>query len=145
MKESMDTEIIYQKKFPLKEKTDIESPDDELPENIQFPSFEKLMERITKETAYVVIPEREERAKVFINKAIEASETYEFDLTIEKRIPRISACFCIDPLGPMTQMLAVIKEADDIDFLPAKEDGKITLCLDFYTHTVYVRGKRTRP
>ena len=144
MKESMDTEIIYQKKFPLKEKTDIQIPDDEYPTPPPR-SFEEMMERITKETAYVVIPEREERAKVFINKAIEASETYEFDLTIEKRIPRISACFCIDPLGPMTYMLDVIKEADDIDFLPAKEDGKITLCLDFYTHTVYVRGKRTRP
>lgn len=141
----MDTEIIYQKKFPPHESPDVETHDDELPENIQFPSFDKLMERITKETAYVVIPEREERAKVFINKAIEASETYEFDLTIEKRIPRISAWFCIDPLGPMTQMLAVIKEADDIDFLPAKEEGKLILCLDFYTHAEYVRGKRTRP
>jgi len=141
----MGSEIIYQKKFPKSEIPDNETADVDIPDDVPQLSFEKLMERITKETAYVVIPEREERAKVFINKAIEASETYEFDLTIEKRIPRISACFCIDPLGPMTQMLAVIKEADDIDFLPAKDEGKLTLCLDFYTHAEYVRGKRTRP
>lgn len=140
----MDTEIIYQKKFPPTESPDIEIPDDEYPTPPPR-SFEEIMERITKETAYVVIPEREERAKVFINKAIEASETYEFDLTIEKRIPHVSAYFCIEPLGPLTHMLDVIKEADDIDFLPSKEDGKITLCLVFYTHAKYVRGKRTKP
>ncbi len=141
----MSTEIIYQKKFPPHEIPDIETHDDELLENIQIPSFEKLMERIYNETAYVLIPAREERAKVFISKAIEVSETYEFDLMIIKRIPHISAYFDIEPMGPMTQMLDVIKEADDITFFPAKDEDKITLCLDFYTHAEYVRGKRTRP
>ena len=83
IEEAIYEEVIYEKKFPKWEmpsdeelaenKVDTDEPKERL-------TFEQIMERIYKDVTYVPIPERAEKAKAFIRKAIEVSELYDSPL-----------------------------------------------------------------
>lgn len=141
--------VIYEKKFPKSEMPSdeelaaIELEKDEKTEHL---TFEQIMEKIYKDVIYVLMPERAEKAKEFVCKAIEVSELYEMDIKIEYHLSHISATYYFNYGGGMKHLTDVIGMADDLAFFGRKDkEYDIVMSLDFYTHAEYRRGRQMNP
>ena len=144
----MNSKIIYEKKYPpleippLEEIKEQNTTADEKTERL---TFEQIMEKIYKDMVYVLIPEREAKAKAFIRQAIAVSELYEMDVKIEQHFSHISATYYFDYGCGMKHLLDVAKMADDLAFFKPKEGHDIVMSLDFFTHLEYRNGRQVRP
>lgn len=142
-------EVIYEKKYPKCEMPSDEelaevdiTPDEE----VEHLTFEQIMEKIYKDVTYVLMPERIEKAKEFVRKAIEVSEAYEMDIKIERRTSHISVTYYFDFGGAMKRLTDIIGMADDLAFFGRKDkEYDIVMSLDFYTHAVYRNGRQVQP
>lgn len=141
--------VIYEKKFP---KWDMQSDEDsaeveiEVDEEKEHLTFEQIMEAIYKDVIYVFLPDRVEKAKAFIRKAVEVSELYEMDIKIEQRTSHISVTYYFDFGGGMKALTDIIGMADELAFFGRKDNAyDIVMSLDFYTHAVYRNGRQVEP
>ena len=143
----MIEEVIYEKKFPKWEMpTNEELGEIETNEEVEHLTHEQIMDRIYKDVVYVLMPERAERAKAFVRKAIEVSDLYEIDIKIEKRTSHISVTYYFNFGGGMKFLPDIIGMADDIAFFGRKDEAyDIVMSLDFYTHAVYRKGRKVNP
>lgn len=144
----MNSKIIYEKKYPpleipsLEEIKEQNATADEKTERL---TFEQIMEKIYKDMVYVLIPEREAKAKAFIRQAIAVSELYEMDVKIEQHLSHISATFYFDCGMGMKHLLDIAKIADDVSFFTKIRGHDIAMSLDFFTHLEYRNGRQVRP
>lgn len=79
----MQSKTIYEKQYPKWEiptEEEIKEMNEVEVEETEHLSFEQIMEKIYKDMIYVLMPERKEKAKAFILKAIAVSELYEMDI-----------------------------------------------------------------
>ena len=143
----MIEEVIYEKKFPKWEMpTDEELDEIKTNEEVEHLIHEQIIDRIYKDVVYVLMPERTEKAKAFVRKAIEVSNLYEMDIKIEKRTSHISATYYFDFGGGMKYFTAIIGLADDIACCGRKDKAyDVVMSLDFYTHAVCRNGRQVSP
>jgi len=142
------SEVIYEKKFP---KIDIPSVEvikkmnKSETDNAERITFEQIIEKIYKDVVYVFMPERKEKAKVFVEKAIEVSELYEMDICVEQHFSHISVSYYFDCGGAMKYLIDVISLADEISFFRPKDGYELIMSLDFYTHAEFRNGRQCEP
>lgn len=143
----MRSEVIYKKQFPKLEIPTLDSltADDISATEKEHISFEEIMRRIYKDMVYVLLPERQKKAKEFIETAIEVSELYEMDIEIKQHLSHISVSYYFDCGGGMKHLIDIISKADEIAFFRPKEGFDIIMSLDFYTHAEYRNGRRIEP
>ena len=93
-------ETIYKKQFHRETPEEIETkPSDFIRDyegKVETPSFEEIMKEIYSNVSYLVLPEREKRAKDFIKTAIEISNDYEVDIEIKEHLSHISVTYFFD-------------------------------------------------
>ncbi len=137
---------IYEKKFPKEEIPILEMPED-VPADMETEhlTFDEIMEQIYKDMVYVVMPGREEKAIAFMRKAVAISELYEIDIKIEEHISHVCVTYYFNCRGSMKHMTDIIGEADDLAFFTHIKGYDIVMCLDFYTHAEYRRGRLLNP
>ncbi len=146
------SKVIYEKTFPkedllelykqVKEETLVEAEAEEETEHL---SFDEMMKRIYKDMVYVKMPGRTEKAIAFMRKAIEISELYEIDIEIEEHLSHICVTYSFNCGAGMKHLTEIIGEADDLAFFTHIEGYDIVMCLDFYTHAEYRRGRQVNP
>ena len=141
------SKTIYEKKFPKEELPILEMPDIEVPADTETEhlTFDEIMERIYKDMVYVVIPGREEKAIVFMRKAVEISELYGIDIKIEEHFSHVCVTYYFSCGAGMKHMTDIIGAADDLAFFTHIKGYDIVMYLDFYTHAEYLRGRRMAP
>ncbi len=141
------SKTIYEKKFPKEEISLSDKLDKSIPANTETErlSFDEIIQCIYKDTVYVLIPGREEKARDFIRKAVEVSELYEIDIKIEEYTSHVCVTYYFNCGGGMKHLTDIIGEADDIAFFTHIKGYDIVMSLDFYTHAEYRRGRLVNP
>lgn len=109
------------------------------------PSFDDLRKTYYSDVTYIVLPEREKRAKKFIKTAIDISNTYEIDIEIEEHLSHISVAYYIDCGAEMGFMREIMAMSDNLNFFTRINGYDLVICLDYYTKAVYKKGKLLRP
>lgn len=136
--------ILYEKKYP-KRKIDELPAAFERNDEARKQSFDDIMQELLQDTIYVLMPERKERAVLFIQTAIEVSKAYELDIKIEEHLSHLTVYFYFDCSGCMGFLKEVVALADDLAFFTHAEGYDLVLALDYYTHAVYRHGRRINP
>lgn len=135
--------IIYEKKYPQ------DTPEEPVyaPEGRKVPdmSFGEFMQRGYENRFSIPIPDRENGAKAFIAAAKDVSELYQLDVKITEHIDHLSADFYFNAGGSLRDLKEVLKLADDISFFANVCGYEIIMSLDYYTHAVFIRGRRIYP
>lgn len=139
----MDTGVVYERKYP---KVDAEALYREMEEQAsdetgQPSTFNEIMAKIYSNTAYVIMPQREQECEAFIEVAIEVSELYEIDCKITNHFDHVTVNYSFDCAGNMRELKRVFSLADDYSFFAGIYDRDITVCLDYYTHAVVRNGR----
>lgn len=143
-------EIIYRKQFHRETREEFEADLSDFTEeheecNGRVASFEEILKEIHSNITYVVLPEREKRAKAFIKTAIEISNDYELDIEIEEHLSHISATYYFDCSAGMGFLKQIIEMSDDIAFFDHIKDYDMVMSLDFYTKAVFKRDRLIQP
>lgn len=146
----LETEVIYEKKFPKKSIDEIEASmieqgipvEDESPKRM---TFDEIMDEIHKGVEYVFLPERVKTAEVFVKTAIEIAEAYELDVKIVKHYSMISVNYGFNSAACMGLLRKVMMFADDIAFFSHIKGYDIVMSIDHYTHAIIRNGKRIKP
>lgn len=141
---NMKKEIIYSKKYPVRDYTAMMEQQKELPEGL-IPTYDEMMERIARDITYEVLPERKEKSRKFIQGAIKISEIYEYDIEIRELDTHIQVHIAFDAPSPLGLLRHLIGAADDTDIFLDSNGRNITLLLEYYTHGIYLRGRRIYP
>lgn len=135
--------IIYEKTYPK------ETPEEATyePESRDRPdmSFEEFMRRGDENRFSIPIPNREHGAIAFVAAAQDVSALYRLDVIITEHIDHISADFYFNAGGSLGYMKEVLKLADEISFFSNVRGYDIVMSLDYYTHAVFVRGRKMHP
>ena len=140
--------VLYERRYPKQTMEDLkaeaESSTEQL-ENMPKLSYQEFMERIYRNRVSVRIPEREKAASTFIRIARWISEFYELDIKITKHTDHISANYYFNSSGGLRHLREVVKYADDISFFTNINGYDIVMCIDFYTHAVFLNGRLMHP
>lgn len=140
----MKKEIIYSKKYPVRDYTAMMEQLKELPEGL-IPTYDELMERIARDITYEVLPERKEKSRKFIQGAIRIAEIYEYDIEVRALDTNIQVNISFDGSRPLGLLNRLIGAADEVDLFLGGSERDVTLSLDYYTHAGYLRGRRIYP
>jgi hypothetical protein len=143
-------EIIYRKQFHGETLEEIEANLSDFAEdhedfNGNAASLEEILKEIYSNVTYIVLPEREKRAKTFIKTAIEISNDYELDIEIEEHLSHISATYYFDCGAGMGFLKQIIEMSDDITFFDHIKGFDLVMSLDFYTKAVFKRNRLILP
>ena len=142
-------EIIYKKQFHRETPEEIETkPSDFIRDyegKVETPSFEEIMKEIYSNVSYLVLPEREKRAKDFIKTAIEISNDSEVDIEIKEHLSHISVTYFFDCCAGMGFLKKLIEMSDDISFFEHIRGHDLALSLDYYIKAVFKRGRLIQP
>lgn len=148
-----EEKLIYSKRFHnlTAQELEEEMENDKDFENYK-PRYETgndFIENFIKKAEYVPIPARIENKQVFIDMAIELSQTYEIDTDIYEADGHIAAKLLFMPcsfMGGVKEMfMDVLDMADDISFFTSKENpDAIELIASYNTHDLYVEGRKIR-
>ena len=143
-------EIIYKKQYHRETIDEIEAAISDFKENFgdaseQSITFDEIMKKIYSNVTYLVLPEREKKAKVFIKTAIEISTDYEIDIEIEEHLSHISVTYYFDCCAGMGFLREIIEMADDISFFNHIKGFDLGMSLDFYTKAVFKRDRLIQP
>lgn len=148
-----EEKLIYSKRFhnPTAQELEEEMKNDKDLENYK-PRYETgndFIENFIKKAEYIPIPARMENKQVFIDMAIELSQTYEIDTDIYEADGHIAAKLIFMPcsfMGGVKEMfMDVLDMADDISFFTSKENPNvIELIASYNTHDLYVEGRKIR-
>lgn len=148
-----EEKLIYSKRFhnPTAQELEEEMNNDKDFENYK-PRFETgndFIENFIKKSEYVPIPARIENKQLFIDVAIELSQTYEIDMDIYEAEGHISAKLLFMPcsfMGGVKEMfMDVLDMADDLLFFTSsKNPNAIELIATYNTHDLYVEGRKIR-
>ena len=145
----IQAKIIYERTYPIQsydEQIDIENGCGLFRnETVEEMKYEEIEEMLFRDIEYVLLPEREQSAIRFIALAKELSEAYLLDIRIKKLKDHINAIYFFNSAGGMGFLKEIIVLADNIDFFTNINGYEIGLSLDYYTHAVYMRGKRIIP
>lgn len=107
--------------------------------------FEEFLKQMCEDFVYVLIPSRQKAARAFIRLAREISELYQLDVKITQHTSHISVDFYFNSAARMKYMKEIVAAADDVAFFANIFGCEINLCLDFYTHAVYQKGRQIMP
>lgn len=138
--------IIYEKWFP--EDTANDSSD---VQSFEFSSLwdkmspEDISRWIHKGVTYIFLPKRQQLSKSFVQKAIRLSNLYQVDIRIRSRFECIVVTYYLESGVGLGIFKNLLRLADDVSILPAKDKHKFTLSLIFFTHAVYFRRIRLYP
>lgn len=138
--------IIYEKKYPHMNLDDYDQIHDEATksavEEIKWDSKE-ICKRVFERTVRVMMPERVEGVRHFVDMAKELAEFYEIDTTVTEYEDRIVATFIVDTCYTFSGVKKIILFSDDICFQQKEEN--IMLSVIFYTHATYSSGRKITP
>lgn len=90
------------------------------------------------------IAERESEVQSFIDTAIQISNVFQLDLTVEKNDECVSATFTVEG-GPCPESLKPLFILADRYFFTVCKDYRLMISLDYYTHRVYRNGRLLAP
>ncbi len=140
-------EMIYQKKYPkvtLKklmaecEKIDMES-------DVSMPSFDEFMKKISKETCYVLMPEKQKQADRFIQEAIAFAELHTTDVEITKDLSYINVRLFIDGGGVFQGFRRLMSMADQFSVFESNREYDFVIDISYYTHALFRNGRQIYP
>lgn len=140
--------VIYEKRFPKKDVDELfESLEAsaELQDELMPPSFQDMMNKLNRNTVYVLMPEREASAQQFLRTAIDVSSTYQLDIKVEEHRSHITVYYYFNSSGCMGFLRRVLEYADDLAFFTNIKGYDIVMAIDYYTHAVYRRGRKVNP
>ncbi len=127
----MRADIIYEKKYPrISDQSEQNAPTGAAVQNAAFDEFIEKLNDIT----YAPIPGRAEGSKIFIRTAIEISEQYELDITIQRHKSYYTVTYSFDCGGGMTDIGRIFGMADQFAFFKDIHGTDITIVMDYYTH-----------
>ena len=128
--------IIYEKKYPPEEEGDKLIPPEEI-----LPAFAEAFSHLS----FRYMPEREEGKEAFIQKAIEFSEKYKYDIKISEARLSVKAELSFDHqynLGDFTRLIGM---ADDITIRSGVNGREFSVSLLYYIHAVLRDGNVVIP
>lgn len=140
----MKKEILYSKKYPVRDDTAMMEQLKELPEK-SIPTYDEMMERIARDITCEVLPDRKEKSRKFIQGAIKIAEIYEYDIEIRELDTHIQVHIAFDAPRPLGLLNRLIGAADDADIFLNSNGRDVTLILEYYTHGIYLRGRKIYP
>lgn len=109
-------------------------------------SFEEFW-RKCQEAVVVLVPARLEGAKAFIQKVMNFSAWFNYDIEIEQLSREIQAKMKIDVLSLSghckDEFVGLIQTADDLSIYKTKDDDTV-FTFSYYTHEIYYDGKKSR-
>lgn len=144
----MLAEIIYEKKYPhidlMAELAHAEAKESRETE-MHMATFDEMMEKTYANTTYILIPERIESSKKFIQTAIEVSALYKLDIRIERHVDHISVDYSFHCGGGMREINRVFGMADQFSFFKDIFGRDITISMDYFTHAVVRNGRIVAP
>lgn len=141
------SKLIYEKKYP---KTDFDElkakSDDSDDQKSEMLPPKEYFAKIEQNTTYFPIPGRIAGKEAFIKTAIAIGELYEFDTKIYECKSHVSVWLSLDYGGGMLSGLKhIFQLSDDFDFLVGVEGREFTIICDYYTHEVWLNGRKTAP
>lgn len=108
--------------------------------------FDTFMKKLKESTAEE-IPERKEKAELFVNMIMEFCDFFEHDVEITKNQHDIEAKLSIECLvlsrHCKNDFCRILELADEIDIHTDRSNNHV-MCLRYYTHEVYFDGRKTR-
>lgn len=109
-------------------------------------SFEEFWKKC-QEAVVIPVPARLEGAKVFIQKVMDFSAIFSYDIEIEQLNREIQAKMKIDVLSLSgyckDEFVNLMQMADDLS-LYRTQDGDTVFTFSYYTHEIYFDGKKSR-
>lgn len=132
---------IYQKTYPMID-TFIETVS-QTSDTVPPLSFEDFMKKAN-DVQLEYIAEREIEVQSFIDTAIQISNVFQLDLTVEKDDECVSATFTVES-GPCPESLRPLFIFADRYFFTVCKDYRLMISLDYYTHRVYRNGRLVAP
>ena len=146
-----EEKLIYSKRFyqPTMQELEEEINNDKDFENYK-PRYETgndFIENFLNKVEYVPIPVRIKDKQIFIDMAIELSQTYEIDTDIYEAEGHIAAKLIFMPCSFMCDvkemLMDILDMADDISFFTSnKNPDAIELIVSYNTHDLYVEGRK---
>lgn len=121
----------------------------EVPEGAHTPNMESFDEfwRKCQEAVIIPVPARLEGAKVFIQKVMDFSAWFSYDIEIERLNREIQAKLKIDALSLSghckDEFISLMQMADDLSIYQTKDNDTI-FTFSYYTHEIYFEGKPSR-
>lgn len=106
-------------------------------------SFDDFMNKAN-DVQLEYIAERETEVQSFIDTAIQISNTFQLDLTVEKTDECVSASFTVES-GPCPESLKPLFILADRYFFTVCKDYRLIISLDYFTHRVYRNGRLIAP
>lgn len=109
-------------------------------------SFEEFWKKC-QEAVVVPVPERLEGVKEFIQKIMEFSSWFSYDIDIEQLNREVQAKIKIDVLSLSghckDEFVGLMQMADDLSIYRTK-DGDTVFTFSYYTHEIYFEGRPSR-
>ena len=129
--------IIYQHVYSPIDIEEIEEPLEESgSDNDHRLSYKELEEKYFNNAQLLLDNTRIYGKQDFIKAAISLSEWYELDILILECKSHISVELTVDQCVSMKLFKSLFLLADELTIISSKNDGKIALYLDYYTHVV---------
>lgn len=137
--------IIYERHYPKEELPGFDPPEtNELTEE-EHKAAAEFFRELELSRVRVLLPERALGAVYFKKAAIGVSELYELDLKLVERDSHISATLSFDCGGSMSALHPLLALGDDYSFFKDIFDRDITICVDYYTHAEFRKGRKKAP
>lgn len=145
-KNMLDGKVIYEKAYPEPDVSEMELEATGQPSaEAEKLTFNEIMEKLTRGRELVLLPQRQESAKAFVNTAARIAEMYGIDVKITQFDSHVTVDYCFNCSGCMGFLKEVLVYADDISFSRDVKGFDIMLSIDHYTHAVYRNGRKMRP
>lgn len=133
--------LIYSKQYAKLELPKGKSADDAaLPA-----SREEIEKKIEQRTTYREIPGRRHNSSVFIDIAIEVSQSYEYDIEIYESDVLVEVLLSFDSHSTAGALNQLFRMADDFSFFTGIKNREITVSMDYYIAAVCREGKQIMP
>ena len=138
----MDSSIIFEKKYSqfIQECLDDAQAADAVTSVAKLigDNSSEYVRNLLGNSVCVLIPERMEKSRYFIDLAKEIAEAYLIDIVIKKRNDRISVTYTLDCDAGFSCLKPIIQLADELSF----QNGKncVLISLDYHTHAMYRSG-----
>lgn len=141
------SEVLYHKTYPKPDDTEELAADEEIEEMPAGPrlTFDEMMEKIQKDTYYVLLPNKMRCADLFVKEAIRISEWYELDLKVTKYDFNIVAEFYLNCGVVLYEHQRLMLLADSFEIFNNIEGHDILLRLEYNTHAVIRRSRQIYP
>ena len=143
----LDATVLFEGKYPQFTEADCKRMLDEVTSTAMpysaIVSPEERCRKLFENTVRVLMPERVEGKKYFIQLAKDIAASYGIDTTITEYDDRLVAAFTVDCYNQYAFFRKILFISDEIHFDNKGEN--VIFSLAYYTHATYRSGRRITP